>query len=266
MDEAAAAHDRAGRCPALRRNPSRVPPRRTATCHAGGHYLRPGLSLCHSGNSPRAIGSARSAAHPRRHRGCLCRAAEYGRQAGRPEAFLTLKHYADALPEILLTLFQPSPALAPAANWLKSFALSHRPSGSLAAGSSRHGSGRCCWQRSALFSAQCWPPFFWPRAGPMAGEWRSPRCWAGWPACCSFRSAGLPGPCSCRSTTPPRPLPSAQFGFCTGKTQPGNAHPALTDWIHRALQHIAFGDPEHPTPLTFGTCGLPEQRRFGCRW
>lgn len=49
-----------------------------------------------------------------------------------------------------------------------------------------------------------------------------------------------------------RDLPGQQFGFCTGLTQSGATTPALTDWMHSALQHIAFGDPGHPVPLTFG--------------
>jgi hypothetical protein len=49
-----------------------------------------------------------------------------------------------------------------------------------------------------------------------------------------------------------RRLPDHQYGFCTGQTQPGAEGPAVTDWIHKALQHIAFGDPDHPVPLTFG--------------
>jgi hypothetical protein len=47
-------------------------------------------------------------------------AAEYGRQQGRPEAFLTLQQYCDTLPQILLSLFQPSPELKPAVDCAKS--------------------------------------------------------------------------------------------------------------------------------------------------
>ncbi|MEH3103476.1 MAG: patatin-like phospholipase family protein [Sphingomonas phyllosphaerae] len=46
-------------------------------------------------------------------------AAEYGRQTGRPEAFLVLKNYCDELPERLLSLFQPTPDLEPAVQSVK---------------------------------------------------------------------------------------------------------------------------------------------------
>src|SRR3954452_7975406 len=38
-------------------------------------------------------------------------AAEYGRANGRPEAFLTLKKYGDALPVLMPSLFQPAPGM-----------------------------------------------------------------------------------------------------------------------------------------------------------
>ncbi len=47
-------------------------------------------------------------------------AAEYGRQNGHPEAFITLKHYCDQLPTQLQTLFQPSPVFDAALDTAKS--------------------------------------------------------------------------------------------------------------------------------------------------
>ncbi|WP_313537281.1 patatin-like phospholipase family protein [Sphingomonas sp.] len=50
-----------------------------------------------------------------------------------------------------------------------------------------------------------------------------------------------------------RELPAAGFGFCTGRTVPGNQVPGLTDWLHDSLQEIAFGhDAKARDPLTFG--------------
>ncbi|MFO1013131.1 MAG: patatin-like phospholipase family protein [Caulobacteraceae bacterium] len=47
-------------------------------------------------------------------------------------------------------------------------------------------------------------------------------------------------------------LPNHAFGMCPGLAQPGYSGPALTDWMHQSIQDIAFGDPDHPFPLTFG--------------
>lgn len=47
-------------------------------------------------------------------------------------------------------------------------------------------------------------------------------------------------------------LPNHQFGMCPGLAQPGYAGPALTDWMHQSIQDIAFDDPDHAHPLTFG--------------
>lgn len=47
-------------------------------------------------------------------------------------------------------------------------------------------------------------------------------------------------------------LPNHAFGLCPGLAQPGYSGPALTDWMHQSIQDIAFGDPDHPLPLTFG--------------
>ena len=58
-----------------------------------------------------------------------------------------------------------------------------------------------------------------------------------------------------------RDLPAHNFGFCTGLSQPGHdplTDPGLTDYIYQALQHIAFGDPDHSEPLTFGHLKGPD--------
>src|SRR4029453_4772714 len=44
----------------------------------------------------------------------------------------------------------------------------------------------------------------------------------------------------------------------SGLTQPGQKVPALTDWLHRALQDIAFADPDRADPLTFGDLAGPD--------
>jgi hypothetical protein len=47
-------------------------------------------------------------------------------------------------------------------------------------------------------------------------------------------------------------LPDHGFGFCPGLTQAGARTPALTDWLHAALQDIAFGPERRGKPLAFG--------------
>jgi predicted acylesterase/phospholipase RssA len=48
-------------------------------------------------------------------------------------------------------------------------------------------------------------------------------------------------------------LPQSDFGVCPGTDQPGGRGPALTTWLHAAIQEIAFGeDWQGSAPLTFG--------------
>ena len=46
-------------------------------------------------------------------------------------------------------------------------------------------------------------------------------------------------------------LPANGFGMCHGRSQK-TGHPALMEWVHSAIQDIAFGNPNHEPPLTFG--------------
>ncbi len=47
-------------------------------------------------------------------------------------------------------------------------------------------------------------------------------------------------------------FPASGFGVCTGLSEPDGHGPAITDWIHEALQFIAFGEDLRREPLTFG--------------
>lgn len=48
-------------------------------------------------------------------------------------------------------------------------------------------------------------------------------------------------------------LPQSDFGVCPGTDQPGGNGPALTSWLHAAIQDIAFGEGwKGRPPLTFG--------------
>lgn len=180
-------------------------------------------------------------------------AAEYGRRNGRPEAFLTLKRYCDRLPEILPSLFQPSPEFGPAVEGVRS---------AIEAGGVRpvvrHALGRGVLPAlaggallgvpSLLVQSSAYATVLAATLGAAAGGALGIYRWAR------------------RSLVDPMldalsRLPRHQFGFCTGLTQPSAATPALTDWMHAALQDIAFGDPAHPVPLTFGDLCGPDPKR-----
>lgn len=171
-------------------------------------------------------------------------AAEYGRQHGRPEAFVTLKTYCDALPELLPGLFQPDPAFDPALDMARQVKTSGslapilrcalRPAfpgavmAALAAGalSSHLAPGVYPTTLAALLGGVCGGALaVWSRGRSMIEA--------------LFRQ-------------PLNRLQQEGFGLCSGLTRSDSSTPALTDWLHRALQHIAFGDPDHSKPLTFG--------------
>lgn len=177
-------------------------------------------------------------------------AAEYGRNQGRPEAFLTLKRYCDQLPEILASLFQPSPALQPSLDRAREVAAQGgvRP---LVAGLARSAAP---WSLvgaamlalpSSLLGASLYAIILAVLLGGGIAFGAALYLVA--------RRRYLRPLASLFQT-----LPDNDFGFCTGLTQPGHDGPALTDWIHRALQDIAFGDPDHPAPLTFGDLDGPD--------
>nr|WP_294814705.1 patatin-like phospholipase family protein [uncultured Sphingomonas sp.] len=180
-------------------------------------------------------------------------AAEYGRLNGRPEAFLLLKTYCDELPERLLTLFQPSPALRPAADLARS-ALAAGGIGPIVRRGIVHGilpglaGAALLGAPSFLLQSSHYATMLAALLGGIAGAAFGTYRWA-------KRTFATP------LVDTLRRLPEHHYGFCTGLTQPGHGTPGLTDWIHRALQHIAFGDPDHPAPLTFGDLQGPDPEK-----
>lgn len=180
-------------------------------------------------------------------------AAEYGRSQGRPEAFLTLKRYCDQLPEILGSLFQPSPDLQPSLDRAREVAahggvrpLVARLAGDCAPWGLIGAAAMALpsWLLGASLYAIALAAVLGGGIGFGAALWFTARRRYLRPLAALFHS-----------------LPANDFGFCTGLTQPGHDGPALTDWIHRALQDIAFGDPGHPVPLTFGDLNGPDPAR-----
>jgi hypothetical protein len=47
-------------------------------------------------------------------------------------------------------------------------------------------------------------------------------------------------------------IPANDFGLCPGKSQPGNSNPGLSDWLADKIDDIAGRDPKKDSPLTFG--------------
>lgn len=177
-------------------------------------------------------------------------AAEYARLNGRPEGFLTLQTYCDALPERLLSLFQPSKELVPAVDTLKA-AISAggiRPillQGLWRAALPALGVGVALGFPSFLLQSSLYATVLSAVVGAVAGGAFGMYRWGRRVFADPLLDAL-------------KRLPGHHYGFCTGLTQPGNQQPGLTDWIYRALQHIAFGDPDHPVPLTFGHLRGPD--------
>ncbi len=171
-------------------------------------------------------------------------AAEYARQNGRPEGFLILKQYCDELPEKLGSLFQPCPKFVPLVKLYKAIdaigglkgvhklVLAQLSLGAVAG-------GIIFGLPSYLFQSSHYATGLAILLGSLIGGAVGSFIWA---------KRKILGPISIAFQS----LPEEQFGLCPGITQEGETEPALTDWLHSALQHIAFGDPNHSKPLTFG--------------
>jgi len=161
-------------------------------------------------------------------------AAEYSRTVrGDPDGFLRMQAYCETLPAILASLFQPYP--------------------------------RFTGLMQFLLKAQAGGPLAW--LAPLAAFWGSTLAGAivgG--GVMGLLGAGVAGVVLgmltgvvvavlgrvIRLVLVDLPKPEHGFGLCSGLTQPGQKGPALTDWLHRALQDIAFADPDRADPLTFG--------------
>ncbi|MFN7107685.1 MAG: hypothetical protein ACK4MY_05665, partial [Brevundimonas sp.] len=160
-------------------------------------------------------------------------AAEYARTVrGDPEGFRRLQARCEPLPDILGSLFQPTPRYAPLMRYLLR-------------SQAGQGAGRWLWGLpatfwgSALAGAGLGAGLLSLLGGGVAGALLG--AVVGLALGLGLRLAGLVGG-----------VKSTGFGLCPGLRQPGQEGPALTDWLHAALQDIAFGDPDHPRPLTFG--------------
>jgi predicted acylesterase/phospholipase RssA len=172
-------------------------------------------------------------------------AAEYSRSVRNDATgFLRLQAYCDRLPAILPSLFQPDPEFRPALR--------------LGIQAVTHGK----WYLIATFVAGLIPFTLIGTAIGMLGAIHADPTWP------QIVLGGLIGAILGIATLllltiylplakAKKRLQSSGFGACSGLTVAGSNEVALTDWLHGALQDIAFGSPIHPSPLTFGDLERP---------
>ncbi len=172
-------------------------------------------------------------------------AAEYSRtRRGDPSGFVRLKSWCDGLPAELLSLFQPDPALAAATElgrrsikaggWRPLLQALLRPAvigGALTA----LVLGSLVYLLSDNSLATLFAVLLGFTLGALGSAWRTGR-------------KTMVAPIIQVLTD----LPARMFGFCSGLTMPGSGSPGLTDWLHAALQDIAFGPDGSDEILTFG--------------
>ncbi len=160
-------------------------------------------------------------------------AAEYARSVrGDPDGFVRLQARCEELPDRLIHLFQPQPRFA---SLMAHVLRSQR------------------WRRSSILWALPLAFPFSALAGVAIGGlamWGLDGAIAG---CVLGAIVGLMVAILVRTALLVLiDLPRDGFGLCTGLSEPGGDGPAITDWIHGALQFIAFGEAGRDKPLTFG--------------
>ena len=167
-------------------------------------------------------------------------AAEYARRNGDAGGYVRLQQRSRQLPAIMPRLFQPEPAHAPL--WYLVIAAMSRNGGIM----------------RRLLPQVLQVAGFAALAGVLIGV----GCYlaeqsgavillAGLLAALTALLGGLwiaSGPVRRTLTS----LRDTDFGLCSGMTQSGEDAPGLTEWMHEALQYIAFGDTPNRRPLTFG--------------
>lgn len=170
-------------------------------------------------------------------------AAEYARSVRNdPSGFVRLQAYCNCLPDILPRLFQPEQQFSGLVRVLKRFhqggvnALLVPLLGWSAFVGIAAGVG-LWWLLGRMSQA----PTFGSLAAVLCGFLLS-ICWA---LMLSYLQFWRP------LVRAKKRLAEDGFGACTGRTESDSAQPGLTDWLHAALQDIAFGNPNHPDPLTF---------------
>lgn len=172
-------------------------------------------------------------------------AAEYARRKGDPAGYVRLQRYCDELPVILPTLFQADPALRPMVERIRR---------ALTGG----GYGAVLWRLAA--AAGVFALLLGILAWVATHDWLTTALASALAGIVAFFVA-IWGNYLRPVMRGWRSLPDNGFGICSGLSDGAGGPPALTEWMHRALQDIAFGNPDHPTPLTFGDLTADEDGR-----
>jgi predicted acylesterase/phospholipase RssA len=165
----------------------------------------------------------------------LAAAAEYARTVrGDPAGFVRLQYHCDELPERMASLFQPEPRYRRLFRYLL-----RAQSGSSAL---------------KLISGLPLVAPFQAMVGTVAGAVGMWALRAGLAGVLLGALVGLVVALLVHVQTLIRTqLPQSDFGVCPGTDQSGGDGPALTSWLHAAIQDIAFGaDWRSRPPLTFG--------------
>lgn len=159
-------------------------------------------------------------------------AAEYARSRGDPDGYLRMQAHCEQLPGLLAGLFQPAPQF----KTLLAFLLRAQAStGKLA----------IAWAAIVLF----WPIL---STGIALGAAIAVLAQGGALAAILGGAIGAVVALFLFLRGAAKALARHNFGLCSGLTQPGASQPGLTDWMHDAIQDIAFGKAGRHQPLTFG--------------
>ena len=165
----------------------------------------------------------------------LAAAAEYARTVrGDPAGFVRLQYHCDELPERMAALFQPEPRYRRLFRYLL-----RAQSGSSAL--------------SLIAGLPLVAPFQ-AMVGTVVGAIGMWALRAGLAGILLGALVGLVAALLVHVQTLIRTqLPQSDFGVCPGTDQSGGNGPALTSWLHAAIQNIAFGEGwRSQPPLTFG--------------
>jgi hypothetical protein len=171
-------------------------------------------------------------------------AAEYSRSVrGDPDGFVRLQTYCSALPALLTSLFQPDVEYRRAVTLLKHIAevgakgFAKRQLAALIA--TMIGSAVAGWIVARIAGGEVATQLLAASLGLLLGA-------------IGFLAYAVGLKVVWPVLTAKRRLPANGFGLCSGRTVPGESVPGLTDWLHDALQDIAFGPAGRSRPLTFG--------------
>lgn len=160
-------------------------------------------------------------------------AAEYARsRRNDPAGFLRMQAHCERLPDLLAGLFQPAPQFA---NVMAFLLRAQANPGKLSV---------------ALAVLRLFWPILFAGAGPGAAIMVLAQAGGAGALLGGVVGAAVALALFLRSTA--KQLVAHNFGLCSGLTQPGARQQAVTDWMHAAIQDIAFGDSDHHHPLTFG--------------